>query len=452
MKIKINALSVLVLLSISLLTSFLTFSGFDSNISNKPVGSPTENTVVDEVISERLFGLPVDDYRIENSTIKRNEFLSTILDRYQIDKVTVAKLVKASKPVFDVRNMAANKPYTVFLSKNNSNKAEYFVYQPNAVDYIVYDLRDSVRVYKEMKPTRTIVETIGGTITNSLYEALQQNGGDPDMAVYLSNIFGGVIDFYSINKGDWFKIEYDRQYVENEAVGAIKIKSAVFSQNGKEYQAHYFQPEGSLEGHYYDENGNSLQRFFLKAPLKFSRITSKFSNSRLHPILKVRKAHLGTDYAAPRGTPIIATGDGVVEDSRYTSGNGNYVKIKHNNTYSTQYLHMTKTAVKRGQRVKQGQVIGYVGSTGLATGPHVCYRFWKNGVQVDPLRQNFQRTDPISKEYMLSFHQEIQRNQNALAAIVTENGATKETRYLAYEGRPENLFKYFNSEDLANSL
>src|SRR5690554_4364585 len=451
MKIKINALSILVLLSISLLTSFLTFSAFDSNVSNKPIDSSTENVVVDEVISERLFGLPVDDYRIENSTVKRNEFLSTILDRYQVDKVTVAKLVKASKPVFDVRNMAVNKPYTVFLSKDNPNKVDYFIYQPNAVDYIVYDLRDSVRVYKEMKSTRTSVETIGGTITNSLYEALQENGGDPDMAVYLSNIFGGVIDFYSIKKGDWFKIEYDRQYVENEAVGAIKIKSAIFSQNGKEYQAHYFQPEGSSEAHYYDENGNSLQRFFLKAPLKFSRITSRFSKSRLHPVQKVWKAHLGTDYAAPKGTPIIATGDGVVVDSRFTSANGNYVKIKHNNTYSTQYLHMTKTAVKRGQRVKQGQVIGYVGSTGLATGPHVCYRFWKNGVQVDPLRQNFQRTEPVSKEYMLTFQQEILRNQNALASINTENGV-KETRYLAYEGRAENLFKYFNSEDLMNTL
>lgn len=449
MKIKINALSILVLLSISLLTSFLTFSAFDSNTSDKPNLPAEHPAVIDEVISERLFGLTVDDYRIENSTIKRNEFLSTILDRYQIDKVTIAKLVKASKPVFDVRNMAANKPYTVFL--NDSDKAEFFVYQPNAVDYIVYDLRDSIRVYKEMKPTRTIAETIGGTITNSLYEALQENGGDPDMAVYLSNIFGGVIDFYSIQKGDWFKIEYDRQYVEDEAVGAINVKSAVFSQNGKEYQAHYFKPEGSSEGHYYDENGNSLQRFFLKAPLKFSRITSRFSKSRLHPIQKVWKAHLGTDYAAPKGTPIIATGDGVVVDSRFTSANGNFVKIKHNGTYSTQYLHMTKTAVKRGQRVKQGQVIGYVGSTGLATGPHVCYRFWKNGVQVDPLKQNFQRTEPVPQEFMAAFYQEIQRNQNALAAIDTENGI-KETRYLAFESRPESLFKYFNSEGSQNSL
>lgn len=451
MKIKINALSILVLLSISLLTSFLTFSAFDSNVSDKPISLTEDNAIVDDVTSERLFGLPIDNYVIENSTIKRNEFLSMILERYQIDKVTIAKLVKASKSVFDVRNMAANKPYTVFLAKDNPDKAEYFVYQPNAVDYIVYDLRDSVQVYKEMKPTRTTVETIGGTITNSLYEALQENGGDPDMAVYLSNIFGGVIDFYSIKKGDWFKIEYDQQYVGDEPIGAMKIRSAIFSQNGKEYQAHYFQPEGSSEGNYYDENGNSLQRFFLKAPLKFSRITSKFSNSRLHPILKVRKAHLGTDYAAPKGTPIIATGDGIVEDSRFTSANGNFVKIKHNSTYSTQYLHMTKTAVKRGQRVKQGQVIGYVGSTGLATGPHVCYRFWKNGVQVDPLKQNFQRTEPVSKEYMASFHQEIQRNQNTLAAIVTENGI-KETRYLAFEARPESLFKYFNNEDSANSL
>src|SRR5690606_3589385 len=231
MKIKINALSILVLVSISLLTSFLTFSAFDSNTSDKPNLPAEHNAVIDEVISERLFGLPVDDYRIENSTIRRNEFLSTILDRYQIDKVTIAKLVKASKPVFDVRNMAANKPYTVFLAKDNPNKAEYFVYQPNAVDYIVYDLRDSVQVYKEMKPTRTNVETIGGTITSSLYEALQESGANPDMAVYLSNIFGGVIDFYSIKEGDSFKIEYDQQYVGDEPIGSLKIRTAMFSQN-----------------------------------------------------------------------------------------------------------------------------------------------------------------------------------------------------------------------------
>jgi murein DD-endopeptidase MepM/ murein hydrolase activator NlpD len=451
MKIKINALSVLVLVSIGLLTSFLTFSAFNSNVSNKPVTILPEDDSVKEVVSEQLFGLSVDDYEIESSTIKRNEFLSTILERYQIDKVTMAKLVKASKPVFDVRNMAANKPYTVFLAKDNSNKAEYFVYQPNAVDYIVYDLRDSVQVYKEMKPTRTNVETIGGTITSSLYEALQESGANPDMAVYLSNIFGGVIDFYSIKEGDSFKIEYDQQYVGDEPIGSLKIRTAMFSQNGKEYQAHYFKPDGVSDGNYYDENGNSLQRFFLKAPLKFSRITSRFSKNRLHPVQKVWKAHLGTDYAAPKGTPIIATGDGVVEESRFTSANGNFVKIKHNKTYSTQYLHMTRTAVKRGQRIKQGQVIGYVGSTGLATGPHVCYRFWKNGVQVDPLRQNFQRTEPISDEYMQTFRQQIQRNQNALAAIGNTNG-TKETRYLAYEESSTILYKYFSNEASVNNL
>jgi murein DD-endopeptidase MepM/ murein hydrolase activator NlpD len=451
MKIKINALSVLVLVSIGLLTSFLTFSAFNSNVSNKPVTILPEDDSVKEVVSEQLFGLSVDDYEIESSTIKRNEFLSTILERYQIDKVTMAKLVKASKPVFDVRNMAANKPYTVFLAKDNSNKAEYFVYQPNAVDYIVYDLRDSVRVYKEMKPTRINVETVGGTITSSLYEALQESGANPDMAVYLSNIFGGVIDFYSIKEGDSFKIEYDQQYVGDEPIGSLKIRTAMFSQNGKEYQAHYFKPDGASDGNYYDENGNSLQRFFLKAPLKFSRITSRFSKNRLHPVQKVWKAHLGTDYAAPAGTPIIATGDGVVEESRFTSANGNYVKIKHNKTYSTQYLHMNRTAVKRGQRVKQGQVIGYVGSTGLATGPHVCYRFWKNGVQVDPLRQNFQRTDPIADEYMLTFRQQIQHNQTALAAIGNTNN-TNETRYLAYEESSTLLYKYFSNEASVNNL
>src|SRR5690606_1516183 len=192
-------------------------------------------------------------------------------------------------------------------------------------------------------------------------------------------------------------------------IDAGRIISAAFSHNGKEFQAYYFKPDDHSEGGYYDENGNSLRRSFLKAPLKFVRISSRFSKRRLHPVQKVWKAYLGTDFAAPTGTPIVSTGDGVVTESQFTRSIGNYVKVKHNNTYTTQYLHMSKRAVKRGQRFKQGQVIGYVGSTGLATGPHVCYRFWKNGVQVDPLKQNFQRTEPVPQEFMAAFYQEIER-------------------------------------------
>src|SRR5690606_30499739 len=287
--------------------------------------------------------------------------------------VTIANIVDKSKPVFNVRTIAAGKPYTVFTEKKD-NKIAYFIYEPNPAEYIVYDLRDSILITAYQKESETRIEDVGGTINSSLYGTLSENGGDPDLAVHLSKIFGGVINFYSIKEGDWFKIRYERQYVEDEPYGSSKILSAIFNHNGKEYEAHFFQPDSLSEGEYYDAEGNSLRRSFLKAPLKFSRISSRYSKRRLHPVQKVWKAHLGTDYAAPHGTPIVSTGDGVVIESGFTRGNGNYVKIKHNSTYTTQYLHMSKRAARKGQRIKQGQVIGYVGSTGLATGPHVCYR------------------------------------------------------------------------------
>src|SRR5690606_1378243 len=275
---------------------------------------------------------------------------------------------------------------------------------------------------------------------------------NPNLAVQLAQIFGGVIDFYSIKEGDWFKVQYETNYVADKEVGSGRIQSAQFYHNGKEYHAHYFQTDENTEGQYYDEQRNSMQRTFLKAPLKYSRISSRFTKRRLHPVQKVWKAHLGTDFAAPHGTPIIATGNGVVTESGATSGNGNYVKIQHNKTYTTQYLHMSRRAVKKGQRVKQGQVIGYVGSTGLATGPHVCYRFWKNGTQVDPLRQNIKMATTLSEQYELVFKQELEQVQMELAVTSIEK-AVEETRLaFSYEERPSELFQYFDIEDSANAI
>jgi len=456
---KINALSILVLVMLGLLISFFSFSAFNSNKSDIPPASKNHNYLAEtpdsisiaNLMPEELFGIEIKNYHVENSTIKRKENLSTILERFEIAPATIAELVKTSKSIFNVRNIVAGKPYTVFTSRDIPNKAEYFVYQPNSLEYIVYDLRDTVKVFKERKNVETKVETIGGTIKNSLYEALQENGGEADMAVHLANIFGGVINFYAIKEGDWFKIQYERNYVENEVVGAGRIRSAVFFHNGNEFQAHYFQPDPNTPGEYYDGNGNSLHRSFLKAPLKFSRISSRFTRKRLHPVQKVWKAHLGTDYAAPQGTPIISTGNGVVSESGFTSGNGNYVKIKHNKTYATQYLHMSKRAVKKGQQVKQGQVIGYVGSTGLATGPHVCYRFWKNGVQVDPLRQNIKMATPIPEKYKVAFHQELESVRMEFAVTPIEK-EVKEVRYALYEERPSSLFRYFDVNDSSDAI
>ena len=373
-----------------------------------------------------LYGLAIDGFDIETETVKRNEFLSDILQRYQIDLPRVAMVAEKAKDVFDVRKIAAGHDYTVF--KDQSGQAHYFVYQPNAIDYVVYDLRENTAVYKGQKPVDTKLETVAGVIQSSLYETLEANGASPDLAIQLAEIYGWAVNFYRINKGDWFKLVYERKYVDGEPVGPGRIESAVFGHNDKQYQAFYFEGADDERGAYYDENGKSLRRTFLKAPLKYSRISSRYTMRRFHPVQRRWKAHLGTDFAAPHGTPIVATAAGVVEASAYGRGNGNYVKIKHDNVYTTQYLHMSKRAVKRGQRVSQGQVIGYVGSTGLATGPHVCYRFWKHGKQVDALAQVFPPSEPISEKYQVAFDRTLNAQQQALASI----GFEKQSNLEAY--------------------
>ena len=416
-----NVLALVVLGVIVLGATFISLSSFDAT-PEQPLVMADPAPIADN--SARLYGLAIDGFDIETGTVKRNEFLSDILQRYNIDLPSISVIAEKSKPVFDVRKIAAGHDYTAF--KDQSGKAHYFVYQPNPIDYVVYDLRDGISVYKEQKPVDTKLETVAGVIQSSLYETLEANGASPDLAVQLAEIYGWAVNFYRINKGDWFKLVYERNYVDGQPVGPGRIESAVFGHNGKEYQAYYFEGADDERGAYYDENGKSLRRTFLKAPLKYSRISSRYTMRRFHPVQRRWKAHLGTDFAAPHGTPIVATAAGVVEASAYGSGNGNYVKIKHDNVYTTQYLHMSKRAVKRGQRVSQGQVIGYVGSTGLATGPHVCYRFWKHGKQVDALAQVFPPSEPINDKYRVAFSRTLNAQQQVLASVGFEKQSNLE--------------------------
>ena len=437
MTFKKNVLALVVLVVVALGASFIFLSSFDATPERV---TPTERTA-EATTPELLYGLAIDGYDIETKTVGRNQFLSDILQGYQVDLPRISVLADRSKPVFDVRKIAAGHDYTVF--KDDTGKAAYFVYQPNAVDYIVYDLRDSIAVYKGQKPVDTRTETVAGVIQRSLYETLEVNGASPDLAVQLAEIYGWAVNFYRINKGDWFKLVYERMYVDGTPVGPGRIQSAVFGHNGKSYQAYYFEPGDGQPGAYYDENGKSLRRTFLKAPLKYSRISSRYTMRRFHPVLGRWKAHLGTDFAAPHGTPIVATAAGLVVESSYGSGNGNYVKIQHDNVYTTQYLHMSKRAVKRGQRVVQGQVIGYVGSTGLATGPHVCYRFWKHGKQVDALAQVFPPSEPINEKYRIAFERTLNGHQQTLASV----GFEKQSNLEIYGSLAFNIERLFEPEE-----
>jgi murein DD-endopeptidase MepM/ murein hydrolase activator NlpD len=391
--------------------------GASSTDKKQPVPELTKRNVAEAYVAPRKFGLPVDSFNIIENTVQRNDFLGSILEAYHVENITIANLAQKSKPVFDVRRITAGSQYTIFCTKDSLQKAVYFVYQPNAIDYIVYDLRDSITITAGKREVTTKVETASGVITSSLYEALDKAGSDPALAMKLADIYAWTIDFYKIQQGDFFKVVYEQRYVKDEPVEPGQVRSAIFSHEGDTFYAFYFQPDTTQSGDYFDETGKSLRKAFLKAPLKFSRITSRFTMRRFHPVQKRYKAHLGTDYGAPTGTPIISTGNGTVVESFYNRNNGNFVKVRHNNTYTTQYLHMSRRAVKRGQTVRQGQVIGYVGSTGLATGPHVCYRFWKNGQQVDPYRQKFPAATPIPDNSLQAFNAFKQEQQQQLQAI-----------------------------------
>lgn len=419
---KSKRLFYLLLSSLLILVSGIVIFGFShSETDKKPVEK--KSTDATAVVVQREFGLPLDSFYVIHDKIRQNQFLASILSPYQISPQTLASLAVKSKDIFDIRNLKAGDQYTLFCTNDSLRKACYFVYQPNAIDYIIYDLRDSLNIYKKARPVTIAEKEAGGTINGSLFETLSDINADPELAMKLAKIYAWDIDFYSIHKGDRFKIIYDQSYVNNEPVGTGRIKAALFVHDDEPYYAFYYHNDSTGTDGYYNEQAKSLHKAFLKAPLKFFHISSRYSRHRFHPVQHRWKAHLGTDYAAPTGTPIMATAAGTIIASQYSQFNGNYVKIKHNSTYTTQYLHMSRRAVRVGQHVSQGQVIGYVGSTGLATGPHVCYRFWKNGTQVDPLKQKFPAAEPIDNQNLPAFNQLVQKEMAQLNVSKTDTSA-----------------------------
>ena len=376
----------------------------------KPVNTPLPEVaqLPEEIIEEieptvYLFEIPVDSYNVYQSEFGKNEFLGHILDRYHVSAVDIDKMARASKEVYDVRKFRKGKDYTIFTSKDSIPKVAYFVYQPNSIDYVVFDLRDSITIKMGKKELVTKTRVSSGIITSSLYQTLVDQNLSPALAVRLADIYAWTIDFYRIQKGDYFQVIFEENFVDEERVGVGAILAANF--NNYEVDNYAFLYDQGDGEDYFNEQAESLRRAFLKSPLKFGRLTSAYTKRRFHPVQKRYKAHLGTDYAAPTGTPIMTVGDGVVTHAQYSKYNGNYVKIRHNSTYTTQYLHMSKIGkgIRPGVRVKQGQTIGYVGSTGLATGPHVCYRFWKNGTQVDSRREKIPPSKPIKKSKRADF-------------------------------------------------
>ncbi|MEE2772690.1 MAG: peptidoglycan DD-metalloendopeptidase family protein [Bacteroidota bacterium] len=357
----------------------------------------TEVAVKKKPKVEKLYGFVFDDYDVVRDTIKRGDFFGSIMDRNGVGPGKVYEITEEVKDSFNPARITAGKKYFVLRAKDSAKTPEYFIYENDKINYTVLALGDSLYVQKKKRPVTIKKREISGVVTSSLSEAMQAQGLSNMLVYELSNIYQWSIDFFKLQKGDQFKMVYHEKYIDDTIFAGIeKVDAAVFKHQDKPFYAFRYNTDTvSGKPSFYDSEAKALQSFFLKAPLNYTRISSRYTKRRFHPVQKRWKAHLGTDYAAPYNTPIVSTANGTVIASSYTSGNGNYVKIRHNGKYTTQYLHMTKRAVRNGEYVRQGQVIGYVGSTGLATGPHVCYRFWVNGKQVDPFRQNLPSAEKI---------------------------------------------------------
>lgn len=399
----------------------LVFSCQDNNSTTE--NSKAEKTQVAKAPVEKMvraFGLTLNDYDVVNDTVSKGDFFGSIMDKHGVSPGEIYKITQSiPDTIFDFKRINVGKPYTILKNKDSLNKPFAFIYEHNKIDYTKVFLNDSIYAEKDRKPVTIKTKTASGVINSSLSLAIDEAGLDYMLTNRLADIYQWTLDFFRIKPGDQFKIVFKEKYINDSIYAGLEsVDAAVFVHKDQPYYAFEFEVD-SVTGRteYFDESAKTLRRFFLKAPVQYSRISSRYSPRRFHPVQKRWKAHKGTDYAAGRGTPIWSTADGVVIKSSYTRGNGNYVKVKHTNKYTTQYLHMSRRAVKVGQRVKQGEIIGYVGSTGLATGPHVCYRFWVNGRQVDPYKQDLPDAEPMPEsikpyyfEFMTDLKTELDQN------------------------------------------
>lgn len=351
-----------------------------------------------------VYGIPVDSLKKIDGKIRTNRFLSDILLQYGVTYPEVNQAIENSKDVFDVRKMVSGNSYSIYCDTFPALKARYFLYEHSPEATYVFSLGDSLNITEFIEEKRVEIKFASGTIETSLWEAIVERGYDPMLAIELSEIFAWTVDFFGLQKGDTFKAIYEEEFVGDRSLGISRICGARYTWSGKPFTAIPF-IQDSVES-YFDMDGASLRKAFLKAPLRYSRISSRYSSARLHPILRIVRPHHGVDYAAPIGTPVVSVGDGRVISASYDASNGNMVKIQHNSVHSTAYIHLSRFAsgIKAGTIVKQGDVIGYVGSTGLSTGPHLDFRFYVNGSPVDPLKVEAPSVDPVLEENMEKFN------------------------------------------------
>jgi murein DD-endopeptidase MepM/ murein hydrolase activator NlpD len=366
------------------------------------------------------YGYDLNEFNVIRDTIRAGDTFGAILDANHVSQPEIFEVVSKIKDSFDVRRVKIGNPYVLLNSKDSIDKTQVFIYEKNRVDYAVVDIRDCIFTFNDKKPTKVVEKTASGTITSSLSETMEEQRLSPYMTDRLASIYAWTIDFFRLQPNDRFKVVYTEKFINDTIpAGLDEIKAVYFEHRGKPLYAFRFMADSTLGIHdYYDDKANNLRRAFLKAPVKFSRISSRYNLKRRIKYYgyKVRP-HKGTDFAAPIGTPIMATADGTVSKSERKRANGNYVKIRHNATYDTQYLHMKKRNVRVGDYVRQGDVIGWVGMTGNTGGPHVCYRFWKNGRQVDPFTLDLPASEPMEKSLKPKFLDFIEDRKTQLDGI-----------------------------------
>jgi len=350
-----------------------------------------------------MYGIPSDSFDLVTGHIKRNGFLSEILLRHGITMQEIDQTLKNSRSVFDVRKIRSGNNYILFCDRDSVARVRYLVYEHDPTICYVFSFNDSLNITPFRKEIKSEIKYSSGTIETSLWDAMINGGFHPSLAIGLSDIFAWTVDFFGLQRGDNFKVIYEELFIDGQSLGADKIYAAQFNRTGSSITAIPFIQNGKES--FFDIDGNSLRKAFLKAPLQFSRISSHFSSARMHPILRIVRPHYGVDYAAPIGTPVHAIGDGRIISATNENGSGRMVKIQHNSVYATAYLHLSRfgEGVFPGAYVKQGDIIGYVGSSGLSTGPHLDFRFFQNGSPVDPLKVDAPPVEPVSEENRMKF-------------------------------------------------
>jgi len=384
-----------------------------STLSEGAMASPPAN----RGSSELIFGIPVDSYNIVTGKVKRNQFISTILASQGISWNTIEELLRVNRETFDPRRVRTGSTWSAFITNDTLSRADYFIYNHDPRVSYVFSLKDTLAIYRYDAEITRKLRYSSGTITTSLWETAMENELNPNLSAELSEIYAWTIDFFGLQKGDRFKVIYEEEFIGEESAGIRRIHAALFEHSGNSIYAIPFWQDSTYS--FYDTTGASLRKAFLKAPLRYSRISSRFSGARRHPILKIVRPHHGVDYAAPIGTPVVAIGDGRVTSTKYEGGAGRMVRITHNSVYSTAYMHLSRygPGIAPGVYVKQGQVIGYVGSSGLSTGPHLDFRFYRNGSAVDPLKVQAPPVNPVAPELREEFKRIAEGYINLLSTI-----------------------------------